>query len=249
MPRNKEIKKVLVIGSGPVSYTHLTWKKGNWLPVYPGTKRQRAKNRYYYFNSKGCLCREKHFHKINKRIARRTFKGTYYFGETNGRLLRKAGWRTIGGKKYYLDSFGKRYEKRWKSGYYLQADGTIARNKQISKNVWVNWQGRKCKKADIGMSGLGKQLQKMVNSYSGTWSVYVKDLEKGVEICINDRAMYPASTIKAFVMASMFDQIKKGKLSYNSVRGLLNSMITVSDKMCIRDRLYSHRASGKTGGY
>lgn len=87
-------------------------KKGNWLPVYPGTKRQRAKNRYYYFNSKGCLCREKHFHKINKRIARRTFKGTYYFGETNGRLLRKAGWRTIGGKKYYLDSFGKRYEKR-----------------------------------------------------------------------------------------------------------------------------------------
>lgn len=192
-------------------------------------KGKELKTGYYYFNSKGRLCRGKHFHKVNKRIAKRTFKGTYYFGESNGRLLRKAGWRTIGGKKYYLDAFGKRYEKRWKSGYYLQADGTIARNKQISKNVWVNWQGRKCKKADIGMSGLGKQLQKMLNSYSGTWSVYVKDLEKGGEICINDRAMYPASTIKAFVMASTFDQVQKGKLSYNSVKGLLNSMITVSD--------------------
>ncbi len=84
------------------------------------------------------------------------------------------------------------------------------------------------------MSGLGKQLQKMVNSYSGTWSVYVKDLEKGGEICINDRAMYPASTIKAFVMASTFDQIKKGKLSYNSVMYVKD--LEKGGEICINDR-------------
>ncbi|MBQ7372888.1 MAG: hypothetical protein IJW67_13600 [Blautia sp.] len=45
----------------------------------------------------------------------------------------------------------------------------------------------------------------MVSGYSGSWSVYVKDLKNGGTILINDTSMYPASTIKAFVMASTYD--------------------------------------------
>ena len=42
--------------------------------------------------------------------------------------------------------------------------------------------------------------------------------------------MYPASTIKAFVMASVYDQIRQGKMQYSSgVYSLLWDMITVSD--------------------
>lgn len=49
-------------------------------------------------------------------------------------------------------------------------------------------------------------------------------------INLNDQEMYPASTIKAFVMASTYDQIKKGNIKYTStVKQLLTDMITVSD--------------------
>ena len=45
--------------------------------------------------------------------------------------------------------------------------------------------------------------------------------------------MYPASTIKAFVMASVYDQIRQGKMQYSSgVYSLLWDMITVSDNEC-----------------
>lgn len=80
------------------------------------------------------------------------------------------------------------------------------------------------------ISTLKKQLQKTVKGYGGTWSIYVKDLNTGASLSINDKAMHPASTIKAFVMAATFDRIKSKKLSYSStIRKLLNSMITVSD--------------------
>ena len=193
-------------------------------------KGERLKTGYYMFEKNGILSKSRKFRKLDQRLGGRTFRGTFYFGDENGRLLTKAGWRTINGKKYYLSSFGKRYENCWKSGYYLQSDGTIAKNKEISPNVWVDWEGHKCTKADMTVNGLKKKLKGMLNGYSGSWSVYVKNLENGAVININDKAMYPASTIKAFVMASTFDQISQGKLKYNStVKSLLNSMITVSD--------------------
>lgn len=196
----------------------------------PKGNKNKLKSGYYMFDSRGCLCKKKHFHKVDAVAAGRTFKGTYYFGGTNGSLYRKAGWRTISGRKYYLSSLGKRYENCWKSGYYLLANGTIARNRKLADDVYVDCDGRKCSETDMQISGLKAQLRKMINSYSGAWSVYVKDLKTGAVINLNDRSMYPASTIKAFVMASTFDQINKKKLSYNStIKSLLKEMITVSD--------------------
>lgn len=193
-------------------------------------KGNRLKSGYYMFDSKGCLCKKKQFHKLNKTISGKTFKGTYYFGDTNGRLYRKSGWKVINGQKYLLSPYGRRYENCWRYGYYLQSNGTIARSRRLSDGTWVDCNGRRCTEADMTLNGLKKKLGSMVNGYSGSWSVYVKNLENGAVININDTAMYPASTIKAFVMASTFDQIKKGELKYNStIKSLLNSMITVSD--------------------
>lgn len=193
-------------------------------------KGNRLKSGYYMFDSKGCLCKKKQFHKLNKTISGKTFKGTYYFGDTNGRLYRKSGWKVINGQKYLLSPYGRRYENCWRYGYYLQSNGTIARSRRLPDGTWVDCNGRRCTEADMTLNGLKKKLGSMVNGYSGSWSVYVKNLENGAVININDTAMYPASTIKAFVMASTFDQIKKGELKYNStIKSLLNSMITVSD--------------------
>lgn len=217
-----------------------------YIKVPEGNK---LKSGYYMF-VKGRLCKEKGFHKVNATIKGKTYKGVYYFGYKNGKLYRKAGWITINGKKYCLDADGKRLTNRWKSGYYLQSDGTIARSKKLPDGTYVNADGRKCTKEQMEISGLQKKLQSMVNGYSGSWSVYVKDLKTGATININDRAMYPASTIKAFVMASTFDQIKKGNLSYSAtVKQLLREMITVSDNEAYNQLVrYNSRTRGFVAG-
>ena len=185
---------------------------------------------YYYFSRTGKLYTNKAFHSLNQTIGRRTFRGTYYFGGRNGLLTVKKGWITYKNEKYYLDANGKMAVNCWRSGYYLLSNGKIARNQKLPDGTYVDYEGRKCSGADMALQSLKRQLQQTIRGYSGSWSVYVKDLSTNAAININETSMYPASTIKAFVMASTFDRIQSGKLSYNSsIKTLLNDMITVSD--------------------
>lgn len=184
---------------------------------------------YYYFNKCGKLCTRADFHDFTGKVNGFSFKGSYYFGDSNGGLSQKAGWVTVGGKSYYISSQGQKYVNRWVDGYYVLGDGTIARSMQVPDGSYVDCDGRKCAREEMALSPLKKQLTQMIAGYPGTWSVYVKDLKTGTVVSINDSPMYPASTIKAFVMASTFDQISQKKLSYSStIKSLLNSMITVS---------------------
>lgn len=185
---------------------------------------------YYYFEKNGRLNTTKTFRTLNTKIGTVTFDGTYYFGYANGRMYRKAGWVTYNGDQYYVDSTGKRLENCWQGEYYLLADGKMAKNMQLPDGSWVDYQGKKCNKDELGLSKLKTEVQKVLSKYSGSWSVYVKDLKTGEIININEKSMYPASTIKAFVMASTFNQIKKKEISYTStIKSYLKSMITVSD--------------------
>ena len=52
-------------------------------------------------------------------------------------------------------------------------------------------------------------MEHFASAYGGNWSIYIKDLKTGNIVNVNDQAMYPASTIKAFVMASTYDQIRQ----------------------------------------
>jgi beta-lactamase class A len=186
---------------------------------------------YYLFNVYGALYSSPAFRSVSKQTVNGvTFNGVYYFGGTNGVLYNKKGWITVKNKKYYLTAQGKRVQDRWYLGYYFQSDGTIAKSKQVPDGSYVDCDGKKSTAEEYKLSSLKKTLNSMIGRYSGTWCVYVKDLKTGDTLCINDKAVYPASTIKAFVMASTFDQINKGKLSYSSnVKSLLKQMITVSD--------------------
>lgn len=65
-------------------------------------------------------------------------------------------------------------------------------------------------------SAFKDQLKRYTVNYGGNWSIYVKDLKTGNMINLNDQAMYPASTIKAFVMTSAKDC---GKLLERIYRG------------------------------
>ena len=172
---------------------------------------QKLRSGYYMFDSRGCLCKRRRFYRVNTVIGSKRFKGTYYFCGDYGSLYRRAGWKTINGYTYLLGFEGKRYEYRWKYGYYFNANGKIVKNRKISEGVYVDCDGHRCTEAEMEISSLKKKLQTMLNSYYGSWSVYVKDLKTGGVVNLNESAMYSASIIKPFVMASTFDQIQKGK--------------------------------------
>lgn len=186
---------------------------------------------YYAFNSKGVMDTRRIFHSLDTKIGEVRFKGTYYFGEANGRLwFNKPGWTQVGNKKYYFSKTGKMYTNRWVSGYYLKENGQIAKNMQTPDGYYVDCDGHKCKKEEMSLSSLKKQLEAMIQGYSGEWSVYVKDLKTDDIISINDKSMKPASVIKLFTMAATYDSIRNGRIKKDgNVNSLLNDMITVSD--------------------
>lgn len=200
---------------------------------------------YYYVRSNGRICTGKHFHTISQKVNGKTFKGTYYFGGTNGKLYTKKGWITVKGKKYYVTAKGRRAENCWKDGYYLQASGTIAKNKKTPDGKYVDCDGHRCSKNEMKLSALKKTLKSTVGRYGGSWSVYVKNLETGDILNLNDRTMYPASTIKAFVMASAYNEIYHGRMQETrTITSLLRSMITVSDNESYNSLVRRQTSSG-----
>ena len=234
---SRKIIKLMDKSGNYLIYTGYNW----WLKDKNGKKLtgmrcirvpagQKLRSGYYMFDGRGCLCKRRRFYRVNTVIGSKRFKGTYYFGGDYESLYRRAGWKTINGYTYLLGFEGKRYENRWKYGYYFNANGKIVKNRKISEGVYVDCDGRRCTEAEMEISSLKKKLRTMLNSYYGSWSVYVKDLKTGGVVNLNESAMYSASIIKPFVMASTFDQIQKGNLSYSStIKGLLREMITVSD--------------------
>lgn len=234
---SRKIIKLMDKSGNYLIYTGYNW----WLKDKNGKKLtgmrcirvpagQKLRSGYYMFDGRGCLCKRRRFYRVNTVIGSKRFKGTYYFGGDYGSLYRRAGWKTINGYTYLLGFEGKRYENRWKYGYYFNANGKIVKNRKISEGVYVDCDGRRCTEAEMEISSLKKKLRTMLNSYYDSWSVYVKDLKTGGVVNLNESAMYSASIIKPFVMASTFDQIQKGNLSYSStIKGLLREMITVSD--------------------
>ena len=105
----------------------------------------------------------------------------------------------------------------------------------ISYNKYVNKKGQLIDKKEIYANGkpalkkLKATLQTQLKSYSGTWCVYVKNLDTNEYMLINNRAMTTASIIKLFNMGAVYDRIEKKKLTANSdINSNLQSMITVS---------------------
>ena len=202
------------------------------------------KTGYYYFYGTGKLCTARDMHSVNMTVNKKRFKGEYYFSNENGRICTKAGWITFRGQKYYVRSTGQVAVNCWKSGYYLQSDGTIAKSTKTGYGSYVDYLGHKSTRSEYALSALKAELAQYTREYGGTWSVYIKDLKTGNTVNLYDQAMYPASTIKAFVMASTFDQIRQGKIAYNStIQYLLWDMITESDNECFNELVRYHASS------
>ena len=68
---------------------------------------------------------------------------------------------------------------RWKDGYYLKSNGTIAKNMKTPDGQYVDWQGRKSTRSEYALSAFKSELESFVSAYGGNWSVYIKDLKTG----------------------------------------------------------------------
>lgn len=81
-----------------------------------------------------------------------------------------------------------------------------------------------------GLDALKTQINDYVKNQKGNWGVYVKNLNTGDYLLINDDRYSSASIIKLFVMASAYNEISYGSVIKDwRVSRLLNDMITDSD--------------------
>ena len=81
------------------------------------------------------------------------------------------------------------------------------------------------------MDNLLNQVQSLLPTDNGTWSVYVCNLAKNTEGAINDQQMQAASLIKLYIMGAVYEDYDSlsSKYSKDALDNALNSMITVSD--------------------
>lgn len=85
--------------------------------------------------------------------------------------------------------------------------------------------------SDSSMDNLLNQVQSLLPTDNGTWSVYVCNLAKNTEGTINDQQMQAASLIKLFIMGAVYENFDSLCDAYgaDSVNNYLNPMITASD--------------------
>ncbi len=79
------------------------------------------------------------------------------------------------------------------------------------------------------LKDLKKTLEDKFESFDGTWSCYLKNLNTGDWFEINNHPVYPASMIKLFALAACYQQIEDGKIQESDVYSTLYSMAAISN--------------------
>ena len=84
---------------------------------------------------------------------------------------------------------------------------------------------------DSSMDNLLNQVQSLLPTDNGTWSVYVCNLLKDSDGTINDTPMQAASLIKLYIMGAVYENYGTIAQSHNSVEidSNISAMISVSD--------------------
>lgn len=91
----------------------------------------------------------------------------------------------------------------------------------------------------LDMDALRQSIESEITQSDGVWSVYVKDMNVGKDILINDVPMKAASVMKLFVMGAAFDNIKTGLFEYGDLSEDMYYMITESSNESANAILYT----------
>lgn len=190
----------------------------------------------YMVNSLGKLTAAPQIRYIGELTVGKTVYNGYYFFDENGRMTTEPGYHELA-----MTSNGQRFFGTY---YFGGENGVLVQEAGVTPEGFpVDETGRVTDLDDLGMDMLKPQLEAMLPEYDGEWSVYVKNLDTDEEISINNKPMYSASLIKAFVMAKTYEDmdevlehqaaIMKAEADSAAVQekvyDLLWNMITVSD--------------------
>lgn len=164
-----------------------------------------------------------------------TFDGYYFFDE-NGKLVTESGIHNL-----KMSCNGRLFDGEY---YFGGTNGALVQEVTSTPEGFpVDDTGRVSGLDDLGMDTLKPQLESMISTYTGEWSVFVKDVGSGEEILLNNQPLYSASLIKAFALAASYDnmenvRINEGKIlaapadsdvTEEKLGNLLWNMIAVSD--------------------
>lgn len=190
----------------------------------------------YMVNSLGKLTAAPQVRYIDSLTVDKTVYDGYYFFDENGRMTTEPGLHEL-----EMTSNGRHFSGTY---YFGGENGVLVQEAGVTEEGFpVDETGKVSDLEKLGMDTLEPQLESMLSSYDGEWSVYVKNLDTDEVISINNKPMYSASLIKAFVMAKTYadmdlvleNQAEKMKAEPDSpavqekVYDLLWNMITVSD--------------------
>lgn len=190
----------------------------------------------YMVNSLGKLTAAPQVRYIDSLTVDKTVYDGYYFFDENGRMTTEPGLHEL-----EMTSNGRHFFGTY---YFGGENGVLVQEAGVTEEGFpVDETGKVSDLENLGMDTLEPQLESMLSSYDGEWSVYVKNLDTDEVISINNKPMYSASLIKAFVMAKTYadmdlvleNQAEKMKAEPDSpavqekVYDLLWNMITVSD--------------------
>lgn len=145
------------------------------------------------------------------------------------------GWQTINGNTYYYDETGHPLTSQWIDDSYLDSDGKLLKNTITPDHHYVNSEGKKDDTVSLanskaGLYDLKRQLEDTISDYSGTWSVYVKNIDTNEYMVINEEPQYTASLIKLFCAATIYELRDTHQLEWDdSIENLMTAMISVSD--------------------
>ncbi len=145
------------------------------------------------------------------------------------------GWQEINGTLKYMEQDGQIARSRWIDGHYVDSTGNIFTSTLTPDGIYVDADGNIDKSMGItgsikGLSDLEDTLEDMISGYSGTWSVYVKDLGHHEYLSINNVQHFSASLIKLYCAATAYELMDQGKLEETAqIDSLMEQMISVSD--------------------
>ena len=211
---------------------------------------------FFMVNNLGKLTAAPQIRYMNElKLNNQSFNGYYYFDEY-GELVTETGIHELD-----MTSNGQHFEGMY---YFGGENGLLVQEEQTTPEGFsVDETGRLKDGDKLGMETLEPKLTEMLESYQGEWSAYVKNLDSGEEILINNQPMYSASLIKAFVLADSYKEMENVKANEGQklkkdadspevkvkVDDLIQNMITVSDNESFNElvRLQSEKNDFKEG--
>lgn len=191
---------------------------------------------YYMVNNLGRLSAAPQVRYMdNLVIDNTTFNGYYYFDEY-GRMVTEPGIHFV-----EMDSNGRHFQGSY---YFGGPNGVLTEESTVTPDGFVvGADGRVENMDELGIKNLRPQLKNILSGYEGEWSVYVKDLNTGEKIVLNNKTLYSASLIKPFVLVKTYEDMEEVKANqavrinstpdsdFTRVKlgDLTENMITVSD--------------------